>query len=70
MVLIVVLVVSGATWVLSITTSVAMGSTSIVVPIPSSVPPILTIPNLVLKYVLAREGGTKGGRTKFGKTWA
>jgi hypothetical protein len=38
--------------------------------VPSSTPPILTIPNLVLDVDLAREGGTKGGKTKFGKTWA
>jgi hypothetical protein len=37
-----------------------MESTSIVVLIPSSVPPILTIPNLVLDVLLVGKGATKG----------
>jgi hypothetical protein len=41
-----------------------------VVTIPSFAPPILTILDLVLDVVLAREGGTKGGTTKYGETWA
>jgi hypothetical protein len=47
-----------------------MESTSIVVLVPIFAPPILTIIDLVLDVVLAREGGTKGGRTKCGKVWA
>jgi hypothetical protein len=40
------------------------------VSIPSSTPPILTIPNLVLDVVLAKERGIKGGTTKSKKAWA
>jgi hypothetical protein len=47
-----------------------MGSTSIVVLVPFSTPPILTVLNFVLDVILAKDGGTKGGRTKFGKVWA
>jgi hypothetical protein len=56
--------------VLLVATSIAMESTSIVVLVPSFAPPILTILNLVLDIILTREGGTKGGRTKFRKAWA
>jgi hypothetical protein len=44
-----------------------MESTSIVVLIPSSVPPILTIPNLVLDVLLVGKGATKGSKTNWGK---
>ncbi len=54
----------------SIATLIAMESTSIVVLVPSFVPPILTVIDLVLDVVLVGEGGTKGGTTKFRKAWA
>jgi hypothetical protein len=44
-----------------------MESTSIMVPIPSYVPPILTILDLALDNVLVQEGATNEGRTKLGK---
>jgi hypothetical protein len=47
-----------------------MESTTIVVMVPSSAPPTLTILDLVLDVVLAREGATKRSTTKFGKAWA
>jgi hypothetical protein len=50
-----------------VATFATMESTSIMVSIISFAP---AIPNLVLDVVLAREGGTKGGRTKLGKAWA
>jgi hypothetical protein len=53
---------------LSVAISTTMESTSIVVLVPSSAPPILTIPNLVLDVVLVGDGGTKGGTTR--KVWA
>jgi hypothetical protein len=56
--------------VLSVAISTTMESTSIVVPIPSFVLPILTIPNVVLDVVLAGDGGTKGSIIKFKKAWA
>jgi hypothetical protein len=47
-----------------------MESTSIVVLVPSSSPPILTILDFILDVILVGEGATKGGTTKFGKTRA
>jgi hypothetical protein len=56
--------------VLSVAISTTMESTSIVVPIPSFVLRILTIPNVVLDVVLVRDGGTKGSTIKSKKAWA
>jgi hypothetical protein len=53
-----------------VATFATMESTSIVISIISFALTILIIPNLVVDVVLAREGGTKGGRTKLGKAWA
>jgi hypothetical protein len=38
--------------------------------VPSFAPPILIVPNLVMDVILLREGATKKGTTKLGKTWA
>jgi hypothetical protein len=44
-----------------------MKSTSIVVPVPSSIFPILTISNMVLDDVRAGKGVVKGGTNLLGK---
>jgi hypothetical protein len=54
---------------LSVTISTAMKSTSIVVSVPSSAPPILIVSDLVLNGILVRKGATKECKTKLGKTW-
>jgi hypothetical protein len=69
-VLVLALVVYGATQVLSVATLATLESTYIVVLIPSFTPPILIVPNLVLDIVLVGDGATKGSTTKFGKVWA
>ncbi len=47
-----------------------MESTSIVVLVPSFIPLILIVLDLVLDVVLVGERATKGGTTKYGKPWA
>jgi hypothetical protein len=56
--------------VLSVATSTAMESTSIVVSVPSFVLPISTILDLVLDNILTREEVIKEDKTKSGKAWA
>jgi hypothetical protein len=56
--------------VLLVAISAALESTSIVFLIPSSIPPILIVLDLVLDTILVRNRATKGGTTKYGKVWA
>jgi hypothetical protein len=50
-----------------VATSITMESTSIVVMVPSSTPPILIVLDLVLDDILVGEGATKGGKKNWGK---
>jgi len=50
--------------------STTMESASIMVLVPSSIPLILIVPNLVLNVVLVGEGATEGSTTKFGTVGA
>jgi hypothetical protein len=69
-VLMVASIVLGATSMLLVTTFTTMESTSIMVLVPSSTPPILIVPDLVLDDILTRKGATKRGKKKSGKAWA
>ncbi len=68
-VLVVPLMVLGATWMLLVAIFATMESTSIMGSIPSFTPPILIIQNLVLDVVITKKGGTKSGTTRSAKAW-